>query len=162
MAVRYAWITPTLWKGVDPQTAGEHLESLASDEGFIDRDLVLEDALRPRSPLHTCFDWDDASAAAHYRRRQAKSLVQNLVIKKRNTPTRTKAFVFVHPRAHAKRTIMSLERAMKVPSLREQVVQQAFRELQKWAERYRDYAELTAVRASIIAAIERELAAATG
>jgi hypothetical protein len=155
--VRYAWITPSVWKGVDPQTAGEYIDSLADQDGFVDRDAVVEAASDPRSPLHPCFEWNDEKAAVNYRHRQAKSLVQNLVLKKRNRQTKTKAFVFVNPEKHAKRAIMSIERAMKLPSMREQVLQQAYRELSRWVARYEGYAELTDAREAIIRAVESQI-----
>ncbi len=160
MATRYAWITPSLWKGVDPQIAGEYIESLADQNGFVERDAVVAAAEDAKSPLHTCFEWDDERAAKMQRHRHAKNLVQNLVIKKRGSSAKIKAFVFVNPKAHSKRVIMTLERAMKIPTMREQVVQQAYRELRKWADRYSAYAELKDVRETLIKALERELATA--
>lgn len=160
MSTQYAWVNPSLWKGVDAQTAGEYIESLAGEAGYVDREMVVAAAENHRSPLHRCFEWDDARAAKMQRTKQAKNLVSNLVIKKRNKPTKVKAFVFVNPKANARRVIMTLERAMDIPAMREQVVQQAFRELQKWADRYSNYAELKDVRESLMNALERELAGA--
>ncbi len=157
--VRYAWINESLWKGVDAQTAGEYIESLADEQGFVDRDEIVAAAADRRSPLNPCFEWDDAKAAKNYRHRQAKSLVANLVIKKRNKATKTKAFVFVNPEKHAKRMVMSIDRAMQLPTMREQVLQQAYRELRKWADRYAGYAELKGVRESVIRAIESDILA---
>lgn len=42
---------------------------------------VLEKAKNPKSELHKCFDWDDASAAEKFRLIQARQVIQSFVIK---------------------------------------------------------------------------------
>lgn len=62
---------------LDPQTIGERLEWLQAqkgDEKLTPQD-VLEDARDPASPLHTHFDWDDASAAEKFRLKQAGEIL---------------------------------------------------------------------------------------
>jgi hypothetical protein len=41
---------------------------------------VLADARDPESPLHDCFEWDDAKAAAAYRIDQARVLIRSIEI----------------------------------------------------------------------------------
>lgn len=47
-------------------------------EGRIAPEDVVEDARSKKSPLHKCFDWDDASAAAKHRLHTARQLITSV------------------------------------------------------------------------------------
>jgi hypothetical protein len=68
---------------------------LERDRGALTLDDVIEEARRPRSPLHADFEWDDAIAGAAYRRSQAARLIRTvrLEITVKEIPIQAPAYV---------------------------------------------------------------------
>lgn len=63
----------------------KELDRLANEYGFLNPEMVVEEARDPESPLHQHFDWDDSVAGEKWRREQA----HQLIIKCRVTVTAT-------------------------------------------------------------------------
>ena len=62
--------------------------------GILKVDDVLEEAKNVNSVLHQHFEWDDSEAAEHYRRQQARALIQRCRIQLVETePVKIRAFV---------------------------------------------------------------------
>lgn len=81
---------------VDPQVAGEIIDKLASKnkEKEVTPDMVVNEAKNPKSPLHNCFDWNDSSAAAKWRKHTARLLLGSIVVEIiTNKPEKIRAFV---------------------------------------------------------------------
>lgn len=51
------------------------LEKIYTKHSKVDVDVVLKEAAKPTSPLHSYFEWDDAVAGDKYRKVQAYSLI---------------------------------------------------------------------------------------
>jgi len=64
----------------DPQTIGEHLQTLKRGDDLYPEDVV-KDARRKNSPLYSCFEWDNKKAAHEYRLIQARTLIRSLEVK---------------------------------------------------------------------------------
>ena len=74
----YQWKIPGLLP-IDPQTAGEELERIYQERGGIEPSTVVEESRDISSPLHPCFEWDDAVAAEKYREDQARLVIRSIV-----------------------------------------------------------------------------------
>lgn len=136
MPTRYAWSRPSLHGTLDPQVAGEHLESLVEKYAeHLTSEEILADARRAHSPLHKAFEWDDSEAAEKHRRLTAKSIVGSLVVRTKNKK-RTRAFVFVKVPKHGRKCYMPVRSAMAQPDLKAQVIEQAYRRLEQWIGTY--------------------------
>ena len=62
--------------------------------GILKVNDVLEEAKNVNSVLHQHFEWDDSEAAEHYRRQQARALIQRCRIQLVETePVKIRAFV---------------------------------------------------------------------
>lgn len=74
----------------------EEIQRLANAaQGALTEDAVIEAARDPDNPLHPCFDWDDASAAAKYRRVQARSMIRRVQIVVETTDYRIRIPAYV-------------------------------------------------------------------
>lgn len=138
---------------LDPQVAGEEMERLrVRHNGRLESEHVLSAARSTRSPLHPAFEWDDQVAAEAYRVEQAQYLIRSIevVVERRGEePFPIRAFVSVQ--REQDRSYTSTFHALSDPDLRQQVVEQAWRELEAWRQRH---AELTEF-AKIITAIDQ-------
>lgn len=143
---------------IDAQAAGESLERLREDRGGrLTPDDVVISARPRRSPLHDAFEWDDSVAAKAHRLNQARYLLRSVEVVIRSDgysgPRRqSRAFVVVSGNGDGDRSYTSVEVAMSSKPLRQQVLAQAWKELEEWRKRYEDYEEL----AHIFAAIDSE------
>ena len=127
---------------------GAELERIRQKHGdaFTTGDVV--NAARPfKSPLHAAFEWDDSAAAEAYRREQAGYLIRYVV---RVNPDSAddegvRAFVSCIEEGEDRPSYTTSERAMRDPSLRDQVLSNAFREMQAFEKKYRKLTELAEV-----------------
>ena len=73
-----SWIKK-LTDATSAKTIGEELGKFTKFNGSIlGLDDILHSAKEESSPLHACFEWDDAKAAMEYRREQAKLLIESM------------------------------------------------------------------------------------
>lgn len=132
----------------DAQVIGEHIEELIDQRhGRLTPDDIVEDARNPLSPLHPSFEWDDAAAAVEQRRNTARSLMQSIVVvriedQEVENPIRAFVNVISDEKQHYYTPIRV---AMNDLTLREQLKQQAWRELQSWRKKYEDILEFAQV-----------------
>jgi hypothetical protein len=137
---------------VSAQILGEYLEGLrCRAAGELTPAFVVEDARRPRSPLHSLFEWDDGEAAAEYRLHQARSVIRSVVVIYRqpaaDEPKRVVAFVNL--KQDERQFYTSTAAAMTNQDQRAIVLQQAWRDLQSFKRRYADLAEFAQLFATI-------------
>ncbi len=74
MAMVYKWRRNRY--DVSAQLAGEELERIEMQEGYIKPEFVVEYARPKRSTLHGCFEWDNGVAAEEYRKVQAREIIR--------------------------------------------------------------------------------------
>lgn len=110
--------------------------------------VVVEEAEKKRSPLHFCLEWDDSVAGHEFRLRQARSLVNHLVIvDERSSQTRgDPCFVNVKiDNDTAYQGYVRTEEALTDKQMRRQVLNNALRDLRVWERRYNHLDELAKV-----------------
>ena len=122
--------------------AGEHLDGLHDLYGRITPAIVLEDAESPKSPIHGCFEWDEATAANAYRKRQARNLIGAIMIvpKKKSDPT-TRAFY----RVEDVKGYTTRERVIEDASMRAAVLEAMRTRLKQARHIYDEFVELSGV-----------------
>ena len=136
------------------EEAGQHLQGLRAQYGFLTAELVLQDAYDPASPLHSHFQWDDTEAAQQYRLAQAGHILRCIVIlrgEEHKEPLR--AFVVIRDADGS--AYQDLQIVMNDALLREQVLSRALREAELWQSRYNDLVELATVFEAIAATKEK-------
>ncbi|MDK1386382.1 hypothetical protein QN224_13280 [Sinorhizobium sp. 8-89] len=127
----------------DAKLVGEHLEMLRQRyKGELTPEDVLDDARHDNSPLHSFFEWNDGAAAEQYRLQQARGLIRSVVaiyVSEDKPAVRHRAYV--HIREPSAPHYRESSHAMSLTKTRKLVLQQAWRELQAWRQRYRDLKE---------------------
>jgi len=126
-------------------------------DGMILAHAVVEAARPVTSPLHVHFQWDNDKAAEEYRLYQARKLVQ-VVIYERAPGDLTRSFVSVVVEHKVKgqpsemvRAYVDVGKVLDDPRLREQMLQQAIDEVERWSHKYHHFPELR----ELVRAIER-------
>jgi len=129
----------------DAKLIGAHLDLLRQQaKGELTPEDVVSDARHDNSPLHSYFEWDDSAAAEQYRLKQARGLIRAVVavyVSPDKPAVRTKAFV--HINESGAQHYREAGHAMSVSKTRKMVLQQAFRELSAWRQRYKDLKEFS-------------------
>ena len=65
----------------DKKVIEERLALLMNqNSGRLTKEIVLEDAEDPASPLHSLFEWDDTEAARKYRLSQANEIIRSIKV----------------------------------------------------------------------------------
>ena len=63
-------------KGVEPEAVAEALAKVATEDGMLKPEAVVNAARDEKSPLHPCFTWDDGKAAEKQRMHEARLLIK--------------------------------------------------------------------------------------
>lgn len=104
---------------------------------------VVNYAKNTKTALHSQFDWNDSSAAYKHRLRQARNLIQKVVVKIEGSdlpPTR--AFVSVRMDEDGPKSFTRIDVAMRSKRMRDQLLEDAKDDLQNFRRRYAELVEL--------------------
>lgn len=150
---RYAFKMAEMYEHLelDAQMVGEELEALIEERNeHVTTDEIIAAARKPTSAMHNAMTWDQESAAGKWNNKEARQLTRHLVIEKNGKASKTRAFVYInHPEHHGKRVLLTTRSAMARPEMREQVIEQAVRSLQRsltfWGHAYGGNASLRAL-----------------
>ena len=152
------------WKRNFPanaQATGEFLDSIARRDGGIFPAVVVSESRDKDAVLHKCFEWDDDIAAEKYREGQARSLIKNLITinvvrgEEKSVPSFVSVTVVQEDDEDGRRYV-SIETAMNNSTMREQVLQDAMRELNSFRKKYNELQELSSIFREIERLMENE------
>ena len=145
-------MTATLEK---TETYADSIRALAKKHGKVTPKIVLNDAKRANSPLHSFFDWNDSAAAIKYRLQQAQDLIRSIRVtytpyENETVKIRVREFVSVTPESKdtdekAASIYIPYTEAMKVESYRDQVMYQCKRDAESFRQKYRSLQEAAAI-----------------
>jgi len=128
---------------VAPEIFNEILTALPE----ITPEAVVDSARQHASPIHECFEWNDAIAAEEHRKQQARVMICNLVVVEEGRPD-TRAFVSVQFEEEANRYVQ-IDEAFTDEEYRRQVLEQAYSEMESFKRKYHRLKELADVIRSI-------------
>ena len=78
--MKYQW-KRTLKGAPKAQVAGEYLQAIKDSRGgVLTQEIIVSEARKRKSPLHDCFEWNDAAAAVEHRKAQAREILRFLVV----------------------------------------------------------------------------------
>ena len=130
----------------DPQIVGDKLQELRDKYNGLTASIIIEDAKKKKSVLHSAFDWNDTSAAHQWRLHSARHLMRSVEIVSTNAEGDTRslpAFVFVKTEEGPR--YESLARVLDDDEMRIQVINRALKEFEQWQDRYKEYEEFLSV-----------------
>ena len=137
--------------GVKAQIAGEAVESIIDQHGGVTPEILLQEATKKRSVLHSCFEWDDTVAAQNYRLDQARYILRQIEVvieREDKEPLRIRAFHCVEDEEQCRRYI-TITQARSESEMWDQVVSRAMKEIKQWQDTYRGIKEFEVVFAAI-------------
>lgn len=130
---------------------GKYLERVFPSGSNIKPKDIVKLAEPENSLLHKYFEWDDSKAARAYRLEQARHLLISIVVHIENKDVR--AFhnikLLSNDSKTTERGYWRHDVAKKSPSLWQQVIDAALKELYGWRDRYQTYSKLTPIIKSI-------------
>lgn len=146
----------------DAQKVGEAIEQLREQFGSVSPQLVVEHAKDKESVLHGYFTWDNKQAASKYREVQASHLLRSIVavrVEGVELTAPTRAFVSVRKAAEESEldepgTYTSIREAVRIVDYREQLMENALRELDAYRLKYQLLSDVTGWGRSIMHARE--------
>ncbi len=162
MAMVYKWKVGKF--PVTAQTAGEELERIEQDEGYIIPEAVVERSRPEDAPLHNCFEWDDSAAAEEYRKVQAREIIRYIEVvreedEEEDVERHVRAFWSTYgfdeeeteegATASKHYAYRSINRVLDAKEHREYVLGKALRELLAFERKYRYLNEFAGVMGEI-------------
>jgi hypothetical protein len=149
-------------KDLSAEVAHAEVERLRElHNGSVKPEHVVEAARKRSNPLHPVFEWDDTEAAKAYRLTQARTMIGAIVINIATDEERketVRAFVNVSVQTNEDQREMAyvgIENALETPEYRENLVANAYRELEHWRNKWKQYKDPGLLEA--IQAVERLL-----
>jgi hypothetical protein len=139
---------------VEAQKAGEELERIKEAYGGIVPKAIVDESRTEDAVLHECFDWNDETAAEAYREVQAREIIRNVVVVKTTNEEGQKnitvrAFVPVSTEEEQPKKYITIDEAMADDEFRQQIVEQALKELVSFKAKYGHLKELSEVFTAI-------------
>lgn len=134
------WRNPSYFKGISATKINDELNTLEK----VTPKAVVEKARDENTELHACFEWDDTIAAQKHREQQARVMLSNLVVvrkeadKKKATPVRL--FVNVTKRTN---TYTPIQVVVADPDKYERMLRRAKLELAAFTRKYEMLVELS-------------------
>ncbi len=135
-----------------------HLIAKASNN-HLTPEIVLKNAEKTDSPLHDYFEWDDTEAAAKYRYIQAAMLIRSVKVSvethPQDQPKIIRAFVSVASKpeltdsTESVNSYVPLQVALESDDYRNQMLENAFRELRSFQRKYAVLKELAGLMGEI-------------
>lgn len=145
---QYVWKEGVRYS-VDAQAVGELLETLEYKHGALTPDLVVREARKKTSPLHSCFEWDDSIAAEKYRKHEARNLTRSVLVVTQQVSEPVRAFhnvpITFKTLDDKAQGYVSLDVAINNDDYRNHLVQQAIRDLNAWKKKYSELKELHSI-----------------
>lgn len=123
------------------QKYGEVLFALEERHQGITAELILDQATSKLSPLHDWFEWNNKKAAHEYRLEQARVLVRSIAITVQY-PDGDRQIRAFHIVKNGETSYRSITKIQSEEIYRQQIIANAFKELEGWRKRYKDYNEL--------------------
>lgn len=143
----YSWKFPGLYP-VSAQTAGEECERIVNEYGKLTPGLLVEESRNEKAPLHSCFEWNDQTAAEKYREKQAANIIRAVVTvaerEKDNAPATVRAYVHTKDEDY-----QSIRVVMERPDLRKELMASAMRDMLAFKSKYDILSELKPVFSAI-------------
>lgn len=106
---------------------------------------VVQSAQDPNNPLHKLFTWDNTEAATRWRLQEARQLISSYEVYFEPLNIRVRAFSALSADRSSGGGYRSLNEVMSQAPLREQLLQQAFKELEAAQNKWRYLQELSEV-----------------
>lgn len=159
--MRYAAAPGAGYTNEQAQVIGSELEAMSSAGVSVTPPNIVDRARPDDAPLHPHFQWSDPEAAELYRRWQARSLVNHLIIvtpAKTGEQQRKAHFSVMVEQAETEddvqedgREYVHVYRVESDEELRSQVNQRAWAELRSWAQRWEpfQFPDLMAIIATV-------------
>jgi hypothetical protein len=125
-------------------------------DGVLTAELVLREAKKKTSPLHTHFLWDDTEAARQYRLIQAGDLIRKVKVTyspQEDVSYRVRAFfnvVQAGDNEEGKKIYVPIKEAMNNPSYREQLLAEAKRDADTFVKKYKVLTEVKDIVNTIV------------
>jgi len=135
---------------IKAQTAGECLAELKEKHKKITPELVLKEAKKKKSPLHSCFTWNDTKAALKCRLDEARYLIRMITVKiEGSSIDPQRAFVCVSDQyiggEDESGHYLPIQEAFTNPATRSLILNRAVNELKEFRKRYEEFEELAKV-----------------
>ncbi len=129
--------------GIKPQIVGEVIKQIQSKTGIVTPAMLVLDAKKKSSPIHSCFTWDDKEAGKLRRLDEARYLLRTVTVEVEtdDEPIITRAFVSVSEDSE----YTTIEAAMADEDMRLQLLMQAKKELRSFKQKYAQLKELSQV-----------------
>lgn len=129
----YKWaFKPLSYIKADAQKTGELCKELENTVGLTAKTLL--DASRDKDALlHNEFEWDNDVAAENWREQQARHIINSIIVvseEQQVTP------VFCNVVSSGVRQYKSVETVIKTPALYEQLMENAYKDLQSFTSKY--------------------------
>ncbi len=135
--------------GITPQVAGEEIERIKQKSGFITPVMLVAKAKAKSSRIHDCFTWDDTEAAKLHRINEAKFLLRMIQVEIGSDEETVVTRAFVSVSEGDSTAYQTIQTVMGDDDLREQLLQQALKELRSFKQKYAQLKELAKVFAAI-------------
>ena len=126
-------------------TVYEELLLIEERDGTLKPEAVVKYAKNKKTALHSKFNWDDSSAAEHWRLEQARGIIRVTVTVLPNQDMPVRAFVSLRDDRNVNIGYRNITSVLSDEELRRQLLNDALSEMQVFKRKYAQLKELESV-----------------
>ena len=148
--MKYRWTRSTMG-GLRAEIVGRELEDIQKRKGALTPDIVLKDASRKTSKIHSCFEWDNTKAAHAFRLNQARYMLRSIEVvietdddKDETRTIELRAFQNVE-NEDGDKVYVTLNQARENDDYWQQVKDSALSEIKSWQKKYKTIKEFEVI-----------------
>ena len=148
--MKYRWTRSTMG-GLRAEIVGRELEDIQKRKGALTPDIVLKDASRKTSKIHSCFEWDNTKAAHAFRLNQARYMLRSIEVvietdddKDETRTIELRAFQNVE-NEDGDKVYVTLNQARENDDYWQQVKDSAIAEIKSWQKKYKTIKEFEVI-----------------
>ena len=125
-------------KDITAEQAAQELIRIENKHGIIMPKLIVDESRSESAPLYKWFEWDDTKAAEQYRETQASHLIRSII----RTDIQQDECLLVRAFIHIQDDYMSIENVLTVTEWRNEMLDNAKKELKAFTIKYQNLCEL--------------------
>lgn len=119
----------------------EEIDRIKKVKGKLTAKILVDEAKKKDNPLHNFFEWDNGKAGVSWRLQQARVLINLITYDLITSKGKKKIYRYELIKTNGNSEYLEVDEILTNKKFKEQIIQQALKELEYWKKKYEIYAE---------------------
>jgi hypothetical protein len=127
------------------ETYKKEIERIKKEKGKLTAKILLQEAEDKNNPLHSYFEWDDKEGAHQWRLHKARCLINVITFSLKTNKNDKEVYAYELIKTNSHKEYKHVCEILSNKMWKEQITNQAVREISYWRQKYEIYAEFSPI-----------------